>query len=288
MSGSDAKLNTLAEDLNPAVNAIVQPAGKDGGVRSEAEFAAVPIRDNKAVAEQFPANFQRKTDAQEDIRQTTKLELQTEGKPGVTPFGVLQATDKDFDWLKSLREHEAEVNYDAWFAAWFDKAAPAQKEIALKLDPGFYARRAKLLDEDLALARKIVRLKIFGPQNHDDIILQYACEAGFVDADRIEHLMHPERAAQAQEAADNQSRYRRGLFNPRRLPRGDTGHARGVNASGLTGKIGGLGPNPAYELGTGSDADPKGFSAVGAVDSATERKANFLNQMNMVKSVNFA
>jgi len=290
MSGSEAKLNNLAEDLNPAPQAIVQPAGKDGGPRSAAEFGNTPLRDMKATAEQHPADFSRKGDAKEDTRQTTKLELQdTASAPGVTPFGVLQATDKDFDWLKSLREHEAEVNYDAWFASWFDSASPAQKEIALKLDPGFYARRTKLLDEDLALARKVVRLKIFGPQSRDDVILQYAIEAGFVDGDRIENLLHPERAQKAQQADVNQKRYRRGLLNPRRFPRGDWGQRkRETNAQSILGKEeSAFGPTPAYRLGTGTDAKPIGFSAVGPVDNMSEALPNFSNQLETMKRVNF-
>jgi len=217
----------------------------------------------------------------------TKLSLQDAAKaPGVTPFGALTASDSDFDWLQSLREHEAEANYDKWFAEWFDRAAPAQKELALQLDPSFAARRKALADADIELARKLVHLKIFGVQSREDMILQYACEAGFIDADRIEHLLHPERAALAQEDAANQIRYARGLFNPRRLPRGDFGgHARATNAQKLLGKDeSAFGPTPAYKLGTGDH----GFSAVGGLTSATEMFPSFDTQMASIKKVNFA
>ena len=293
MSGSDAKLNNLAEDLNPAPNAIVQPAGKDGGPRSETEFKDTPIRSPTAVAEQHPADFSRDGDATQDARMIAKLELQKEsqeqGKPGMTPLGALAATDADFDWLKSLREHEAQINYDQWFASWFDSASPAQKELALKLDPDFYQRRAKLLDKDLALARRLVRLKIFGPQSRDDVILQYAAEAGFIDADRIEHLLHPERAAKAQSKQENQSRFRRGLLNPRRLPRGDWGPwKRSQNAQELFGKNeSAFGPTPAYQLGTMQGGSPVGFSAVGDVTPEQERLSNFKNQLESIQKVNF-
>lgn len=293
MSGSQEKLNNLAENLNPAPNAIVQPAGKDGGPRTEAQFKAAPLRSESDVAEQFPADFSRKGDATQDTRMMAKLELQKAsqdaGKPGVTPFGVLTASDTDFEWMQSLREHEAEVNYDAWFASWFDRASPAQKEIALKLDPGFAERRARLLDEDLDLARKIVRLKIFGPQTQDDLILQYACEAGFIDADRIEHLLHPERAQKAQEKEANQSRYVRGLLNPRRFPRGDWGQRkRETNAQKLMGKdAAAFGPTPAYQLGTTVGGEPRGFSAVGDVTDISEAGTNFVNQLDMIRNVNF-
>jgi hypothetical protein len=285
MSGSNEQLNNLAENLNPAPNAIAQPAGKDGGPRSDAEFSATPIMSPTAVAEQFPADFSRKGDPVQDTRMQMKLELQKNPTtaPGQTMFGSLTASDSDFEWLKQLREHEAEVNYDQWFAQWFDKAAPAQKEIALKLDPGFYERRAKLLDQDLALAKRLVHIKVFGQQSRDDVILEYACQAGFVDADRIENLLHPERQLLAQQKIANQQRFARGLLNPRRLPRGDFGgYGREYNAKALYGKDeAAFGPTPAYKLGTGTD----GFSALGpGQDAFTEMQPGFMTQADYVKS----
>ncbi len=154
--------------------------------------------------------------------------------------------------------------------------SPEQKQMARELWPEFYQQRLALLRKQVNLQQKIAELKVTGIKDKDDLMLQYAIEAGFIDADPLENILHPERTLASQDKTKRQSQYVRGLFNPRRLPRGDWGPSvRGHNAQSLLGRDGtSFGHVPAYELGTGG----KGFSSVGPVDEMTERNPNFLNQ----------
>jgi hypothetical protein len=160
--------------------------------------------------------------------------------------------------------------------------SPEQKQMARELYPEFYQQRLALLDQQVNLQRRLAKLKVEGIKNKEDLLLQYAIEGGFIDADPLENIMHPERVRSAQDKKMRQHNYVRGLFNPRRLPRGDWGpNDRKHNASVLMGRdpsASVFGADAAYELGTGD----KGFSAVGLVDAKTEREPNFTNQYNHI------
>jgi hypothetical protein len=87
------------------------------------------------------------------------------------------------------------------------------------------------LKKDLSLAGKVAELKLLGIQDKEDLMLQYALESGVLDVNRINNLLNPEAAAKARDNMYRQMKFRRGLLNPRRLPRGDWGtHSRKANA----------------------------------------------------------
>ena len=256
-----------------APNAIQMGGSPTGGQRTDAELEATPIRDRAATDEQFATDALRQEDPR-DALMTAKLELAAAGgEPGVTPFGQLIAKDSDFEWLRSKREAEAEANFQQWFASNFDHASPEQKELARQLWPDFYQQRLKLLEKEINLQRRIARLKVTGIQTKEDLLLQYAIESGFIDADGLNNILHPERARQRQDDARRQARFVRGLFNPKRLPRGDWGlWTRTANARDLTGKA--VAP-PSALFGTGNTP----FSAIGTPTPAEERYASFDRQL---------
>lgn len=279
---SPAKINPAPEQVSMAggPGGAERPAklvvdAKEGVVVDSGTLATTPLRSAGAVDEQFPTAALSKSDPRDAI-QTAKLELQAEAAPGVTKFGKLVATDSDFEWLRSKREKEAEANFQQWFASNFDHMSPEQKQMARELWPEFYEQRLELLRKQVNLQQRIAELKVSGIKNKDDLMLQYAIEAGFIDADPLENILHPERVKASQDLAARQKKYVRGLFNPRRLPRGDWGpNDRAHNAQTLMGKsAAAFGSVPAYELGTGD----KGFSAVGTVSAAEERNPNFARQ----------
>lgn len=212
------------------------------------------------VDEQFPTNDLTDRDPRDEIM-AAKLALQTQNVPGVTPFGQLQAKDSDFEWLQRKREMEAYANFQQWFAVNFDKMSPPQKEMAKKLFPRFYQERLKQLDRTVELQRRLAKLKLLGPEDANDLMLQYAAEAGYIDSEPLNAILHPEEVSAQRSALLRRTNYARGLLNPRRLARGDWGtFERKVNAEEIFGadRVPG-GPNAAYNLGVGN----VGFSAYG-------------------------
>lgn len=113
--------------------------------------------------------------------------------------------------------------------------APEQKAVARKLWPDFYAQRQKMLDRNVALQHRIANLKLHGPQNKSDLMLQYAIESGYIPADPLENILHPEKVQEAKDNAARQKTYVRGLLNPKaRVSRGGGARDRKYNTTTLT------------------------------------------------------
>ncbi len=266
-------------------NQIAMAAGPEGADRDNLE--EIPLRDRTAVDEQFPIANEPSKDKNQ-VRLTQKLELQQQGMqmqkdanvanpvPGVTPMGILHATDSDFAALEKMREHELELQFEQWFASNYDKMGPEQKEYARSMFGHFYSKRLKNLEYNLSLLGRLARIKIEGIKTKQDLLLQYAAEAGFIDTDYIENILHPERAARAQVAAERQKNFRRGWLNPRRLLRGDWGgDSRIANSMKFTGR-----EMPAPAASFGVDGEPFG---VVDVDQSEEQLPNFAKTMNAVQ-----
>ena len=259
------------------------PGGKDATDRTEEELESTPLRDPGAVDEQFPtaAHIDSKPG---DALLAAKVDLaaQTEaakpgGLPGVTPFGVLQAKDSDFQRLIDIREKEINVQFEKWFASNFDKMDVTHKAAARELFAKFYEDRLKNLDTNIELTRKIARLKVTGPQTKEDLYLLYALEAGLIDTKYLDNLLHPERAIAEDKEIVRQARFRRGLFNPKRFIRGDNGgYDRGDLSQRATGRNFDI---PAARFGV----DGSAFSAVGTVDDTEEMmNTNFDKTLDML------
>lgn len=81
----------------------------------ERDLREVAPRDREVMDEQFRSDAYQSNDAQDELM-TAKLQLQEEEQPGVTKFGVLQAKDEDFAWLRKKREQAEYANFSQWFA----------------------------------------------------------------------------------------------------------------------------------------------------------------------------
>ncbi len=256
---------------------------------STADINAVPLRQRGATDEQFPTTAYENQSEQDELM-NLKLSLQdAANNPGQTIFGKLVASDSDFKWLQNKREGEAYANFEQWFCSNYDKMSVTEKAIARKLFPSFYASRLKLLDRQIALQRRIAELKIKGIESKEDLLFQYALEAGYVDAQPLSHILDPEGARLAKERAARIARYGRGLLNPKRLLRGDWGLAsRAQNA------LSALRPNAAESQANadavfGNDAAYKygttgfGFSAGGDLTAAQEGAAGSRQQRAFIE-----
>ena len=264
---------------------IMAPDGKGtpNEVRTDEELEQTPLRDPTAVDVQFPTDSLSASDPR-DVVMTQKMELQKQSEendqPGVTPFGVLTATEDDLEWVRSKREKELDADFMRWFIENFDKMSPEQKAFAREMYPKLYEERMRLADKQLKLAKKIVDLKINGMRTKEDLMLQYAMEAGFVDTDPISNILHPEKSQANKKEKRRQDAFRRGLLNPKRLPRGDWGPwKRGQNATEATGRVASaFGSNKPYRYGTTG----VGFTAIGPSDSASEKKTNWQNTVDFL------
>lgn len=219
-------------DKAEVAQVITKAAVSDADESAREDQLEAGPRQDGVMAEQFPTAALKKQSKQ-DVRMTTKLELANE--QGITPFGRLVATDKDFDWLDKKRAAQDEIALQTWFAENFDRMTPEGKKLAHRLLPEFYKQRQALLNKMIKLQGKIAHVKLHGPQNKQDLMLLYALESGLIPADPLENILHPERASRQRTEENRKANWNRGLLNPRAYARSGFGADRTTNASTLMG-----------------------------------------------------
>ncbi len=94
--GQGAKGKRVSIPIDHAPNAVHMGPKPDGKFRTKAEFQSQPIR--TGIDEQFPTDALTHEDPRDALMEM-KQGLQTAGTPGVTPLGVMQAKDSDFEYL---------------------------------------------------------------------------------------------------------------------------------------------------------------------------------------------
>lgn len=178
-------------------------------------LAGVPTRARDTMDEQFPTDALTAKDPAKDREMMAKLQLQTEGQLGYTPFGKLEARDSDFQWYQEKLAAQEAANFQLWFAKEFDRMSPADKKRAKELYPEFYAQRKKLLKRQAKNLFDFARLKLEGVETFDDLMKMYLAETGRLDIGPLNHLLNPEQGAG--DAANQELRFRRGLLSPFRV-----------------------------------------------------------------------
>lgn len=268
--GNGAKGKSVTIPVDHAPNAIAMGSKPDGTTRSNSDFEKLPIR--TGIDEQFPTDALTHEDPRDALMEM-KQGLQTDGQPGVTPLGIMQAKDSDFEYLLEKEMLALEADFQQWFAAYFDKASPEEKAWAREAFPRFYAQRLALLKKDISQMEKLAELNLMGIRTEEDLYLAFAKERGLIQTDRLENLMHPELASATQAVNYRNSRYVRGLLSARARPRGDWGtNSRAFNAQSATGKNSSAFPFKAYESGTLVGNVQQPFTAVPGLTAATERQ----------------
>lgn len=123
-----AKVDKIIEESSPAQPLIDQHTTQE-------EKAQLDKPRQPEMDEQFPADYNAydKRDKVMEMKLATQEAPKTH--PGVTPFGVLKATDDDFKWLAKKRAQAERAQLHAWFARTFDHASPEKKALARRMYP---------------------------------------------------------------------------------------------------------------------------------------------------------
>lgn len=157
---------------------------------------------------------------------------------GMTEFGQVQATDRDFEWLRKKRETEAFANLDAWVGENFHTSDVATRKWLQETYPEYYEARERLMVDRAKLALRIKLLKLRGPKNEKDLMLIWGLQTGRVKLDRDWDRIGPYQERGQFNRAGEQERYKNGLFSIRRYV---SGSERADNAGY---DAGGSSPNP--------------------------------------------
>lgn len=146
----------------------------------------------------------------------------------ISPSRPMPWTERDIDYLKNRRDAEEYAAYMDWVSRKFPINDPANREMFKRILPGYFSARKQVLQEQINLSAKYANLRLFGPENEEDLILQYEVETGRVKLpqgpfhDPIK-WMENEAGITARDNEDeynrkitdlNRETYERGLFNP--------------------------------------------------------------------------
>lgn len=131
-----------------------------------------------------------------------------------TQFGVVHATDKDFEWLRKKRETEVQANFYKWVTENFHTHDVTRRKWLQEVMPEFYDSLEKQLVNKVKLATRIKLILMRGPKNEKDLVLIFALENGLVKLDRDWDRVGP--SMDKPDEAQEQQRFRANLLNPPR------------------------------------------------------------------------
>lgn len=131
-----------------------------------------------------------------------------------TPFGVVQADEKDFQWLQRKRETEVQANFYQWVTQNFHTHDVTRRKWLQEVMPDFYDTLEKELVDRVKLATRIKLILMRGPKNEKDLVLIFALENGLVKLDRDWDRVGP--SMDKPDQGEEQKRFKANLLNPPR------------------------------------------------------------------------
>lgn len=110
-------------------------------------------------------------------QQISKLKHESLNKtPGgqqtaVGPYGMVTATDKDYEWILSKENIKRAIDYDRLFLDLFDPSDPAQVELMRELRPEFFEERMKYIKQIASIQVHLAEIYLTGIRTRDDLDL---------------------------------------------------------------------------------------------------------------------
>lgn len=148
---------------------------------------------------------------------------------GPQVFGELHATDADFRWLQKKRDIAEKANLDAWIGQNFHRNDVAARKWLQEVYPEYYESRERLMADRAKLALRIHLLKLRGPKNEKDLILQWGLQTGRIELEPgWDRIGYTEPSATPADMATQRTRFGKHLFKPWRLR---TDNEKGADAT---------------------------------------------------------
>lgn len=162
------------------------------------------------------AGLQSKTPEEDQRMRIRQQFLQEGGGRGTTPFGLVTATDRDFEWLERKRKEEDLANFDAWVGQNFHKGDVAARKWLQETMPEYYEARERLAVDRAKFALRVYLLKLRGPKNEKDLILLWGLMTGRIKLDAGWNVIGFHDSAKLSDMQKQQERFAKNLFGPYR------------------------------------------------------------------------
>jgi hypothetical protein len=159
--------------------------------------------------------FSKESPKDELMRIKTQM-IQQSGGPN-TPFGMVYASDSDFQRMQELREAEQLANLDAWIGQNFHTNDVTTRAWLQKVWPEYYNAREREMIDRAKFALRVNLVLLRGPKNEKDLILQWGLATGQIQLDRNWNVIGAHlNAGQPMNPNVEQARFANSLFSPKR------------------------------------------------------------------------
>ncbi len=163
----------------------------------------------------FPRGGLESRDSRDELMQQ-KAEFMQKSGSSMTPFGEVVATDEDFKWMQKKRETAEFANLDAWIGQNFHTPSVSQRKWLQETFPEYYEARERLMIDRAKFALRVKLLKLRGPKNHKDLILQWGLSTGRIELDKGWDIVGMYAEAGGRDIEEEAGRFKNGLMNYRR------------------------------------------------------------------------
>lgn len=165
---------------------------------------------NQAEHGEFPRRVAEDDEYDDVVQMKTALVNQH----GTTPFGQLQASDQDFQWMQ--RKFQALQYQDAlrFVENIFDLTDPSEQRLLEEIWPDYYKAREEVLAHQANLQVQLATINLRGMRTLEDIMTVYGIKNGSIPLP-MGPLWDPDSWYPKQQTWE--AEIQRGLFNPKKL-----------------------------------------------------------------------
>lgn len=203
ISGNRAKLakHLDKQEQRYSDSAITVPGLDDHNVR---------IGTNNYVQGGYPASYFEQNEHEKDMRLKQEYVQYLHNHNIPTKYTVEKA---DIDVMKQKSEEAELMQLDAFVQQLYNMNDPKDVKIMKELWPAYFERREKEIDKQIELQKRFAKIRMFGVQNTDDLLLLYGVSTGEVKMEPFA----PWTGLRKNDPADQLSRFKRGYFSVHRM-----------------------------------------------------------------------
>lgn len=169
------KITKFVEDMDGINNAATHTISERRGQAVMGAIGGQPavVRGpQQAIGKLFPTVYSKGLSKSEQV-QALKHRAVQEGNPatGATPYGVVTASDKDFEWILKREEIKRSIDYDRLFVNLFNPNDPAHVELMRELRPEFFEERMNFIKQIASIQVHLAEIYLTGIRTRDDLDL---------------------------------------------------------------------------------------------------------------------
>lgn len=164
--------------------------------------------DATMVPSQFPGRFTPWSQEEDTYYERKRMLAAAHHTNG--GYGEIRAGDAEIDMLARKETLQRYLEDLKAFSQAYDLNDPAQVAIARKINPRYFEILSEQIDNDAALQAKIAKIKLNGVNSWEDFVFLLQIKRKEIKPSKFA-LWMPE-----QDDSNDNDRFRRGMFNPRK------------------------------------------------------------------------